>query len=67
MGLYGLTEMRVRSRKLMFLGVERGRSVGLTNLPPSVRRLSRQCAILNISQTYGTLRPITGVALHTLL
>jgi hypothetical protein len=31
-------------------GVERGRCVGLTTLPPSVSRLSIQCGILNISE-----------------
>jgi hypothetical protein len=45
------------------MGVERGFCVGLTTLPPSVSRLSRQCGILNISQLYRTPCPVTGIAL----
>jgi hypothetical protein len=49
-----------QKEKYCFLGVERGRCGELTNLPPSVSRLSRQCGILNISQPY---RLVTGIAL----
>jgi hypothetical protein len=45
-----LTEMSTRSREVMFLGVKRGRCVGLTTLPPSVSLLCSQYGIFNISQ-----------------
>jgi hypothetical protein len=32
--------------------------------PPSVRQLSRECGILNISQSYRPPQPVTGIALH---
>jgi hypothetical protein len=37
--------------------------VGLTNLPPSVSWLSRQCEILNISQPYRPPRPVMRITL----
>jgi hypothetical protein len=37
--------------------------VGLTTLPPSVSRLSRQCGILNISRPYRLSQPVTEIAL----
>jgi hypothetical protein len=43
----------------MFLGVKCGRCVGLISLLLSVSRLSRQCGMLNISQSYRPPRPDT--------
>jgi hypothetical protein len=43
-------------------GVQRGRCVGLTTLPPYVSRLSK-CGVLSILQLYRPPKPVTGIAL----
>jgi hypothetical protein len=40
-----------------------GRCLGLAALQPSLSRLSRQCGILNILQSYRPPRPVSGIAL----
>jgi hypothetical protein len=59
-----LTDMSTGHRnRNTFVGEQRGRCVRPTNLPPSVSRLSRECGILSIAQTYTPPRPVTGIAL----
>jgi hypothetical protein len=55
-GLLSLYEYE-KQKKLCLWGVECGRCVGLTTLPPSVSRPSRQCRFLNISQSPRSPRP----------
>jgi hypothetical protein len=45
-------------------GVKSGPRIGLTTLPPSVSRSSRQkCGNLDVSKPYKPSRPVTGTAL----
>jgi hypothetical protein len=57
-----LTEGVSETRK-NFVNVERGRRVRLKTSLPSVNRLSRQCLILNISQTYRLPQSVMGKVL----
>jgi hypothetical protein len=53
-----------KQKEKCFWGVDHGQRIRLTTKPPSVSQMSRQCEILNISQSCCSPWPVTRITFY---